>query len=132
MHARNPADDGTDHPVAEAAKGSMRGLGSCCRGEQMENDLGPYPPVMPSLPAAFWGRFRAIRCALVRYWAWQEIRKTKDVPALWHACRLLQLRVLCFGFFQDWDVGVGVFPEGEEIFVGGERPDAGGIGIRSL
>ena len=33
---------------------------------------------------------------------------------------------------QDGDVGVGVFPEGEEIFVGGERPDAGGIGIRSL
>jgi hypothetical protein len=35
---------------------------------------------------------------------------------------------------QDGDVGVGVgvFPEREEIFVGGERPDAGGIGIRSL
>ncbi len=45
---------------------------------------------------------------------------------------LLQLRVLRLGFLQDGDVGVGVFPEGEEIFVGGERPDAGGIGIRSL
>ena len=45
---------------------------------------------------------------------------------------LLQLRVLGFGFFQDGDVGVGVFPEREEIFVGGERPDAGRIGIRSL
>src|SRR5258708_36946423 len=45
---------------------------------------------------------------------------------------LLQLRVLRFGFFQDEDVGVGVFPEGEELFVGGERPDAGGIGVRSL
>jgi hypothetical protein len=33
--------------------------------------------------------------------------------------RLLQLRVLDFGFLQDRDVGVGVFPEGEEIFVGG-------------
>ena len=32
----------------------------------------------------------------------------------------------------DGDVGVGVFPEGEEILVGGERPDAGGIGIRTL
>src|SRR5262245_19413512 len=31
--------------------------------------------------------------------------------------RLLQLRVLCLGFFQDGDVGVGVFPEGEEILV---------------
>jgi hypothetical protein len=28
--------------------------------------------------------------------------------------RLLQLRVLRFGFLQDWDVGVGVFPDGEE------------------
>src|ERR1700740_1434372 len=32
---------------------------------------------------------------------------------------LPQLRVLLFGFFQDGDVGVGVFPEGEEILVGG-------------
>ena len=27
---------------------------------------------------------------------------------------------------------VGVFPEDEEIFVDGERPDAGCIGIRAL
>src|ERR1700693_5165325 len=45
---------------------------------------------------------------------------------------LLQLRVLGLGLLQDGDAGVGVFPEGEEIFVGGERPDAGGIGVRSL
>src|SRR5208282_165335 len=45
---------------------------------------------------------------------------------------LLQLRVLRFGFSQDGDVGIGVFPEGEKISVGGKRPDAGGIGIRSL
>jgi len=32
----------------------------------------------------------------------------------------------------DVGVGVGVFPECEEVFVGGERTDAGGIGIRSL
>jgi len=44
----------------------------------------------------------------------------------------LQLRVLRFGLLQDWDVGVGVFPEREEIFVGGESTDAGGIGVRSL
>ena len=35
--------------------------------------------------------------------------------------KLLQLRVLCFGFLQDGDVGVGVFPEGEEILIGGFR-----------
>jgi hypothetical protein len=45
---------------------------------------------------------------------------------------LLQLRVLRFGLFQDWYVGIGVFPEGEETFVGGECPDAGGVGIGSL
>ena len=28
---------------------------------------------------------------------------------------LLQLRVFGFGFFQDGDVEVGIFPEGEEI-----------------
>src|ERR1035437_7080849 len=42
---------------------------------------------------------------------------------------LLQLRVLGFGFFQDGDVGVGVFPEGEEIFVGGECASASEVGI---
>src|ERR1019366_9126047 len=45
---------------------------------------------------------------------------------------LLQLRVLRFGLLQDGDVGVGVFPEREKIFVSGERPDAGGIRVRSL
>jgi len=37
----------------------------------------------------------------------------------------LQHRVLCFDFLQDGDVGVGVLPEDEEIFVGSQRPDAG-------
>jgi len=35
--------------------------------------------------------------------------------------RSLQLRVLRFGLFQDWDVGVGIFPEGEEVLVRGSR-----------
>ena len=30
----------------------------------------------------------------------------------------LQLRVLRFGLLQDGDVGIGVFPEGEEILIG--------------
>jgi hypothetical protein len=58
-----------------------------------------------------------------------------STPAPWKtACldELLQLRVLRLGFLQEGDVGVGVFPEGEEVFVGGERPDAGDIGIRPL
>jgi len=45
---------------------------------------------------------------------------------------LLELRVLGLGFFQDGDEGVGLFPEGKEVFVGGESPDAGGVGIPSL
>jgi hypothetical protein len=31
----------------------------------------------------------------------------------------LQLRVLRIGLFQDRNVGVGVFPEGEEVLIGG-------------
>jgi hypothetical protein len=45
---------------------------------------------------------------------------------------LLQLRVLRRGFLQDGDIGVGISPEGEKIFVSSECPDAGGIGIRAL
>jgi hypothetical protein len=44
----------------------------------------------------------------------------------------LQLRVLRFGFLQDGNVEVGVFPQREKIFVGGERPNASGVGIRAL
>jgi hypothetical protein len=38
--------------------------------------------------------------------------------------RLLQLRVLCFRFLQDGDVGVGVFPDIEEILI--RCPSLGG------
>ena len=48
------------------------------------------------------------------------------------ATLLLQLRVLRLGFLQDGDVGVGIFPQREKIFVGGERPNASGVGIRAL
>jgi hypothetical protein len=44
----------------------------------------------------------------------------------------MEFGVLRFGFFQDWDVGVGGIPEGEEIFVGGESASVGLIGICSL
>jgi len=43
---------------------------------------------------------------------------------------LLQVRVLRFGFFQDGNIRVGVFPKG--IFAAQERPDKGGVGIRPL
>jgi len=45
---------------------------------------------------------------------------------------LLQLRVLGFGLLQDGDVGVGIFPEGEKVFVGGECADTLGICISTL
>ena len=44
----------------------------------------------------------------------------------------LQRRILGFCLFQDGDVGIGIFPEGQKVFVGGERAYAGGIGIRAL
>jgi hypothetical protein len=44
--------------------------------------------------------------------------------------RSLQLRVLRLGLLQEGDVGVGVFPEREESFVRGDRPHAGGVGMR--
>jgi hypothetical protein len=31
---------------------------------------------------------------------------------------LLQLRVLCFGLLEDWDVRVGIFPERKEVLIG--------------
>ncbi|HXY48359.1 MAG TPA: hypothetical protein VEI01_02830 [Terriglobales bacterium] len=37
-----------------------------------------------------------------------------------------------FGFFQDRNVGIGVFPEGKEVFVGGESADAGSVGVCTL
>jgi hypothetical protein len=45
---------------------------------------------------------------------------------------LLQFRVLRFRFFQDGNIGVGVFPEREEVFIGSEGASAGQVGIRSL
>src|ERR1700750_646461 len=30
----------------------------------------------------------------------------------------LELRILCLGLLQQWNVGVGVFPNGEEILIG--------------
>ena len=45
--------------------------------------------------------------------------------------RLSQFRVLSLGFFQDGNVGIGVFPDREEILVGSQCPDAGSIRIRS-
>src|SRR5271169_1156351 len=56
---------------------------------------------------------------------WLQQNKSLTGTALMQAVneqpwvRLLQLRVFCLGFFQDWDVGVGVFPEREEILIGG-------------
>lgn len=45
---------------------------------------------------------------------------------------LLQLRVLRFRLFVDGNVRVGIFPEGEEVFIRGEGMDAGGVGVSAL
>src|SRR5208337_3411781 len=44
--------------------------------------------------------------------------------------RLFQLRVLGFGLLQDRDVGVGVFPEGGKILVGGSC--LGGVALQGI
>ena len=44
----------------------------------------------------------------------------------------LQLRVLGFCSLIDGDIGVSVFPQREEVFVGGECAYSRSIGIRSL
>ena len=42
----------------------------------------------------------------------------------------MQLGVLGFGFFQDGDVGVGVFPQHEEILIGGTG--FGGVALHGV
>jgi hypothetical protein len=58
------------------------------------------------------------------------LRSSKEVRI--RPTTLLQLRVLRLGFFQDGDVRVGVLPEREEMFVGGECPDPGCVGVCPL
>src|ERR1035441_4449428 len=60
----------------------------------------------------------------------ETIGKQQGTSAVFFS--LLQRRVLGFGFLQDGDVGVGIFPEGEKIFVTSEGASAGEVRIRSL
>jgi hypothetical protein len=57
--------------------------------------------------------------------------QVNEPPATSSYRQLLELRVLRFGFLQDENVGVGVFPEREKIFVGSAGPNASRIGIGS-
>ena len=56
----------------------------------------------------------------------------EDQPSLKGSARnwSLQLRVLCLGFFQDGNIGVGIFPESEEVLVGHAR--FGGVAFESV
>jgi hypothetical protein len=45
---------------------------------------------------------------------------------------LLQLRVLGLCLLVDGDVRIGIFPNGEEVLICGEGPDAGGVGVSAL
>src|SRR5713226_5109592 len=51
-------------------------------------------------------------------------------PRSYRSEQLLQLRVLCFGLLQDGDVGVGVFPEREEILIC--RLGFGGVALHGI
>ncbi len=50
----------------------------------------------------------------------------------WSETALVELSVFGLGLFEDGDVRVGVFPEGEEILVGGAGFGKGGIGVHGL
>jgi hypothetical protein len=47
--------------------------------------------------------------------------RNKRPPQKGGFCFLLQPRVLGFGLLQDWEVGVGVFPQCEEVLIRGFR-----------
>ena len=49
---------------------------------------------------------------------WNEIKK-EEQGCQSGGCFSLELRVLRLGLLQDRDVGIGIFPEGEEFLVGG-------------
>ena len=72
--------------------------------------------------------------AQVRYW--EPSCRFPDLPGVTEIFQItrksLQPRVLVSSLLKDGDVGVGIFPHREEVLVGGERTDAGGVGIRSL
>jgi hypothetical protein len=54
---------------------------------------------------------------------------------MWETCscrQLLQRRILRPGCFEDGEIRIGIFPEREELLIGGDRPSTGSIGIRSL
>ena len=72
---------------------------------------------------------RKIAAAQRRRWA--KVRPRRQ-PSRAGASLHLDFRVLRPGVFQDGDVGVGVFPEGEQVLVGGERHDACRIGFFEL
>ena len=70
--------------------------------------------------------------ALIAYGATAQLSPEKQLLATLAGGAIALAAHGGLGFLQDGDVGVGVFPEGEEILVGGKRTNAGGIGIRSL
>jgi hypothetical protein len=86
-----------------AATGSRASVGSLTRIPALDfcayrsgRGLDLMGPICPD------ERFRNLKWAMV----------VTRVPPLW------QLRVLGFGLLQNGDVGIGVFPEGEEVFIG--------------
>ena len=55
---------------------------------------------------------------------------TEEVMLQTYRATLVQFVVFGFGLFQDGDIGVGIFPEGEEILVGGLG--GGGVALQSV
>jgi hypothetical protein len=91
-----------------------------------------FPPLVEILEKV--AEVLLLVCQRIGYLGLEDVKL--DAKGWWQTRfslpKSLQLRVLRLGLFVDRDIGVGVFPEREEVFLGSERPDAGGIGIRSL
>jgi hypothetical protein len=64
------------------------------------------------------GKVYAVKHA-VNYGPFQEVRLGRSTDMRdFSSQRLLQLRVLRLGFFQDGNIGIGVFPQRQEVLVG--------------
>jgi len=57
---------------------------------------------------------------------YRELRLRQRASASPEEREIARTHVLGFRLLQDGDVGVGVFPEGEKVVVGGARLDLGG------
>src|SRR6516164_499022 len=94
------------------ARQSWNQRGFICGSIEPTNRLRSW--LCSTLTSLVWGTAHSSRCCPASPLPLGE----KSLGAQFHA-HLMQLCVFRLGLLQDGDVGVGVFPEGEEILIGG-------------